>query len=129
MYPNDLHYTETHQWARVAGDVATVGITDYAQDQMGDLVYVELPEVGDEVNAGAPLGQVESVKAVSDVISPVSGEITEVNQALVDAPETVNREPYGDGWLAKIRMTDKSELDALLDSATYQEHLAKEQSP
>jgi glycine cleavage system H protein len=129
MYPNDLHYTETHQWARVAGDVATVGITDYAQDQMGDLVYVELPEVGDEVNAGAPLGQVESVKAVSDVISPVSGEITEVNQALVDTPETVNREPYGDGWLAKIRMTDKSELDALLDSAAYQEHLAKEQSP
>ena len=129
MYPIDLHYTETHQWARVAGDVATVGITDYAQDQMGDLVYVELPEVGDEVNAGAPLGQVESVKAVSDVISPVSGEITEVNQALVDTPETVNREPYGDGWLAKIRMTDKSELDALLDSAAYQEHLAKEQSP
>jgi len=129
MYPDDLHYTETHQWARVAGDVATVGITDYAQDQMGDLVYVELPEVGDEVNAGAPLGQVESVKAVSDVISPVSGEITEVNQALVDTPETVNREPYGDGWLAKIRMSDKSELDALLDSAAYQEHLAKEQSP
>jgi glycine cleavage system H protein len=129
MYPSDLYYTETHQWARVAGDVATVGITDYAQDQMGDLVYVELPEVGDEAAAGAPLGQVESVKAVSDVISPVSGEITEVNQALVDAPETVNRDPYGDGWLAKIRISDKSELDALLDSASYQEHLAKEQSP
>jgi glycine cleavage system H protein len=128
MYPDDLYYTETHQWARVAGDLATIGITDYAQDQMGDLVYVELPEVGDEVNAGAPLGQVESVKAVSDVVSPVSGEVTEVNQALVDAPETVNRDPYGDGWLAKIRVSDKSEVDALLDSAAYQEHLAKEQS-
>ena len=128
MYPDDLKYTDTHQWARIEGDIATIGITDYAQDQMGDLVYVELPEVGEEVNAGAPFGQVESVKAVSDVQSPVSGEITEINEALVDTPETANRAPYGEGWLIKVRMSDKSELDSLLDSAAYQELLAKEKS-
>jgi len=128
MYPDDLLYTETHQWARVEGDIATIGITDYAQDQMGDLVYVELPEVGVEVTAGEPAGQVESVKAVSDVQSPVSGEVTEANQALVDAPETVNRDPYGDGWMMKVRISDKSELNALLNSAAYQEFLAKEKS-
>jgi glycine cleavage system H protein len=128
MYPDDLLYTETHQWARVEGDIATIGITDYAQDQMGDLVYVELPEVGVEVVAGEAAGQVESVKAVSDVQSPVSGEVTEVNQALVDEPETVNRDPYGDGWMIKVRISDKSELASLLNSAAYQEHLAKEKS-
>jgi glycine cleavage system H protein len=128
MYPDDLKYTEGHQWTRPDGEAATIGITDYAQDQMGDLVYVELPEVGDEVTAGAPLGEVESVKAVSDVNSPVSGEVTEVNEALVDAPETVNKDCYGDGWLIKVKMSDLSELDALLDSAAYQAHLAKEQS-
>jgi glycine cleavage system H protein len=129
MYPDDLLYSESHQWARIEGDTATIGITDYAQDQMGDLVYVELPEVGDEVNAGAPLGQVESVKAVSDVVSPVSGEVIAINEALVDAPETVNKDPYGEGWLAKIRMSDQSETDALLSSAAYQEVLAKQQTP
>jgi glycine cleavage system H protein len=128
MYPDDLLYTETHQWARVEGDIATIGITDYAQDQMGDLVYVELPEVGVDVVAGEAAGQVESVKAVSDVQSPVSGEVTEVNQALVDEPETVNRDPYGDGWMIKVRISDKSELASLLNSAAYQEHLAKEKS-
>jgi len=128
MYPDDLLYTETHQWARVEGDIATIGITDYAQDQMGDLVYVELPEVGVEVTAGEPAGQVESVKAVSDVQSPVSGEVAEANQALVDAPETVNRDPYGDGWMMKVRISDKSELNALLNSTAYQEFLAKEKS-
>jgi glycine cleavage system H protein len=127
MYPDDLLYTESHQWARVTGDIAAIGITDYAQDQMGDLVYVELPEVGIEVNAGAAFGQVESVKAVTDVVSPVSGEVIEANEALVDAPETVNRDPYGEGWLIKVRMSDKSELAALLDSAAYQELLAREQ--
>jgi len=128
MYPDDLKYTESHQWARPDGEVATIGITDYAQDQMGDLVYVELPEVGDDVTTGAPFGQVESVKAVSDVNSPVSGEVTEVNEALVDAPEIVNKDCYGDGWLIKVKMSDPPELGALLDSAAYQEHLAKEQS-
>lgn len=128
MYPDDLKYTDNHQWARIEGDIATIGITDYAQDQMGDLVYVELPEVGEEVTAGAPFGQVESVKAVSDIQSPVSGEITEINEALVDTPETANRAPYGEGWLIKVRMSDKSELDSLLDSAAYQELLAKEKS-
>jgi len=127
MYPDDLLYTESHQWARVTGDIAAIGITDYAQDQMGDLVYVELPEVGIEVNAGAAFGQVESVKAVTDVVSPVSGEVIEANEALVDAPETVNRDPYGEGWLIKVRISDKSELAALLDSAAYQELLAREQ--
>jgi len=129
MYPDDLLYSETHQWARIEGDTATIGITYYAQDQMGDLVYVELPEVGDEVNAGAALGQVESVKAVSDVVSPVSGEVIEINEALVDAPETVNKDPYGEGWLAKIRLSDKSEADSLLNSAAYQEVLATQQAP
>ncbi|UCH33023.1 MAG: glycine cleavage system protein GcvH [Armatimonadota bacterium] len=128
MYPDDLVYTESHQWARIEGDIAIIGITDYAQDQMGDLVYVDLPEVGDEVNGGAPLGQVESVKAVSDVVSPVSGEVTAINEALVDEPETVNRDPYGDGWLVKVRMSDPTEAESLLDAAAYQAVLEKEQS-
>ena len=128
MYPDDLLYTETHQWARIAGEVATIGITDYAQEQMGDLVYIELPEVGEEVTSGAPCGQVESVKAVSDIVSPVSGSVIEVNEALVDAPETANREPYGDGWVVKVRMSDQSEAVSLLDSAAYQEFLSQQQS-
>ncbi|HUT73739.1 MAG TPA: glycine cleavage system protein GcvH [Armatimonadota bacterium] len=129
MYPGDLRYTSTHQWARIEGETATIGVTHYAQDQMGDLVYVELPEVGDDVTAGAPCGQVESVKAVSDVNSPVSGEVTEINEALVDAPETVNKDPYGEGWLFKVQLSDASEAEDLLDSAAYQAYLAKEQAP
>jgi glycine cleavage system H protein len=128
MYPGDLRYTSTHQWARIEGEIATIGITHYAQDQMGDLVYVELPEVGDDVTAGEPCGQVESVKAVSDVNSPVSGEVTEINEALVDEPETVNKDPYGEGWLIKVQLSDASEAEGLLDSAAYQAHLAEEQA-
>lgn len=127
MYPDDVVYTENHQWARIEGEVAAIGITHYAQDQMGDLVYVELPEAGDEVSAGAPFGQMESVKAVSDINSPVSGEVVEVNEALVDAPETVNKDPYGEGWLIKVRMSDPSEAESLLGAAAYQEVVAKEQ--
>jgi len=127
MYPDDVVYTESHQWARIEGAVAAIGITHYAQDQMGDLVYVELPEAGDEVSAGAPFGQMESVKAVSDINSPVSGEVVEVNEALVDAPETVNKDPYGEGWLIKVRMSDPSEAESLLGAAAYQEVVAKEQ--
>ncbi len=128
MYPDDLKYTESHQWARIEGEVATIGVTDYAQDQMGDLVYVELPEVGDDVTAGAPFGQMESVKAVSDVNSPVSGEVVEINEPLVDEPETVNREPYGAGWMIKVNISDPSEVGSLLDSAAYQSFLATQQS-
>lgn len=127
MYPEDLKYSETHQWVRVEGDIATVGMTDYAQEQMGDLVYLELPEVGAAVTAGESFGQVESVKAVNDITSPVSGEVTEVNSALLDAPETVNKSAYGDGWLIKVKLSDAGELASLLDNVAYEAHAAKQQ--
>ncbi len=117
--PDDLHYTKDHEWARVDGDVATVGITDYAQTQLGDIVYVELPQAGDEVTAHAPMGTVEAVKAVSDIMSPVSGEILEVNDDLASTPEKIKESPYGDGWMVKIKMSDAGELDALLKAADY----------
>ena len=117
--PEDLYYTKEHEWARPEGDIATVGITDYAQTQLGDIVYVELPQVGDKVAANTPFGTVEAVKAVSDIICPVSGEITEVNDELASAPEKIKESPYGDGWMVKIKMSDASELDALLKAADY----------
>ena len=134
MYPENFRYTKEHEWVQVDGEQGTVGITDHAQAELGDIVYVDFKlgrdalKVGDRLQQGQSFGSVESVKAVSDIYAPVSGEVTEVNQALVDAPETVNREPYGDGWLANIRMSEPSEVGSLLDSAAYQEHLAKEQS-
>ena len=124
MYPSNLKYSKTHQWARVEGNTATIGISDYAQDQMGDLVYVELPETGNEVSAGDVVGSIESVKAVSDLQAPVSGTITEVNEALPDNPEKMNESPYEDGWVAKIEISDASELDQLLDADAYQEFVA-----
>lgn len=118
--PQDLKYAKTHEWARQEGDTLTVGITDFAQDQLGDVVFVELPEAGDSVSAGDAVAVVESVKTASDIYAPVSGEITEVNDALEDSPETLNESPYENGWLFKLRPSDPSELDNLLDAKGYQ---------
>jgi glycine cleavage system H protein len=118
-YPNDLKYHAEHDWARVEGDTATLGITWYAQDSLGEIVHYEAPEAGATITKDTSYGEVESVKAVSDVIAPLSGEILEVNALLADTPETINDDPYGEGWLVKIRLADPSELDALLDADAY----------
>lgn len=118
-YPEDLLYHTEHDWARIDDDVATLGITWYAQDALGEVVFFDLPEVGRSVTKGEPYAEVESVKAVSDVIAPLSGEILEVNAALADAPETINEDAYGEGWLVKVRMTEPAERDGLLSQADY----------
>jgi glycine cleavage system H protein len=123
-YPDDLKYHAEHDWARIDGDEATLGITWYAQDQLGELVYFDPPQVGATVSAGQPYAEIESVKAVSDVVAPLSGTVTEVNEALSDSPETVNEDPYGDGWLVKITLTDAAEVDSLMDSSTYEGSLS-----
>jgi glycine cleavage system H protein len=123
-YPDDLKYHREHDWARLEGDEAVLGVTWFAQDALGELVHFEAPEVGATVTAGQSYGEVESVKAVSDVIAPLSGEVLEVNQAVVDAPETVNDDPYGRGWLLRIRMSDPGEVDSLLDLDAYKQVLA-----
>lgn len=120
-FPEELKYTEEHEWIAIEEDIATIGISDFAQSQLGDVVFVELPEVGDELEAGKPFGVVESVKAVSDVYSPLSGEVVEINEELPDAPETLNTSPYEDGWLIKLRLSNPEELDDLLDADSYQE--------
>jgi len=119
-FPEELKYTEEHEWVLPEGDLVSVGITDFAQDQLGDVVFVELPEVGETVDAGKAFGVVESVKAVSDIYAPISGEIVEVNTELPDAPETVNNSPYEDGWMIRIKPEDLSELDAMMDASAYQ---------
>jgi glycine cleavage system H protein len=124
-YPADLKYHREHDWARIEGDEATMGITWFAQDALGELVHFEAPSEGSSTTAGSSYGEVESVKAVSDVISPLSGEILEVNQKVVDAPETVNEDPYGEGWLVRIRLSDPAEVDGLLDVDAYKQHLAE----
>ena len=118
-YPEDLRYHPEHDWAKIDGDVATFGITWFAQDALGEVVFFDPPDVGSSVTAGESYAEVESVKAVSDVIAPLSGEVVEVNAALSDAPEKVNEDPYGDGWLVRIRLSDPSEVDQLLDAGTY----------
>jgi glycine cleavage system H protein len=118
-YPDDLLYHEEHDWARVDGDTAELGITWYAQDALGEVVFFDPPEVGSTVTAGDPSAEVESVKAVSDVIAPLSGEIIEVNGDLAGSPENINGDPYGSGWLVKIKLSDPSETDSLQDAATY----------
>ena len=123
-YPDDLKYHAEHDWARVDGDSATLGITWYAQDQLGEVVFFDPPEVGTQITKDSPYAEVESVKAVSDVIAPVSGEIVEVNEGLKDSPEQINDDSYGEGWLVKVKLSDPSELDALMDSAKYQESLS-----
>jgi glycine cleavage system H protein len=124
-YPDDLRYHPEHDWARVDGDEATLGITWFAQDSLGELVHYEAPEAGLTVTKDSSYGEVESVKAVSDIVAPLSGEVLEVNAKVVDAPETVNDDPYGEGWLIRIRMSDTSELDALLDADAYRAHVAE----
>lgn len=118
-YPKDLLYHPDHDWARIDGDLATLGITWYAQDSLGEVVFLDLPDVGAHVRQGESYAEVESVKAVSDVIAPLSGEVVEVNGALGDAPEKINEDPYGDGWMVKVRLSDPSERDGLLDADGY----------
>ena len=122
-YPDELRYHRDHDWARVEGDEATLGITWYAQDALGEIVHYEPPEEGSSVSRDESYGEVESVKAVSDLIAPLSGEVTAVNEALLDAPETINDDPYGAGWLIRIRVGDLSEVDTLLDAAAYRQLL------
>lgn len=117
--PDDVLYNESHEWVRIEGDVATVGITDHAQAALNDIVYVELPGAGDQLDTGEEFGVVESVKSVSDLYMPVSGEIVEVNEGLEDAPETINEDPYGEGWLIKIRMNDPAEASQLMSAEDY----------
>jgi glycine cleavage system H protein len=124
-YPDDLRYHREHDWARIDGDEAVLGITWFAQDALGELVHYEPPSEGDSITRDSSYGEVESVKAVSDVIAPLSGEVLEVNKKVVDEPETVNADPYGEGWLVRIRLTDPSEADSLLDVGDYKQVVAE----
>jgi glycine cleavage system H protein len=125
-YPEELKYHREHDWARIDGDEAVLGITWFAQDALGELVHFEAPTQGSQVAKDSSYGEIESVKAVSDVIAPLSGEVLEVNQSAADAPETINEDPYGAGWLIRIRLADPSEVDALLDAAAYKQVLAEQ---
>jgi glycine cleavage system H protein len=126
VYPKELKYDKEHEWIKVADDVAVIGISDFAQDQLGEVVYVDLPAVGDEIVAGENFGEIESVKSVSELISPVSGEVIEVNDALSDTPETVNEDPYGDGWMIKIKMGDPAQVDDLMSADEYEAFVVEE---
>lgn len=126
--PEDLNYTKDHEWVRVKGDQATVGITDHAQNQLGDVVYVELPKVGDRFEVAEPFGSVESVKAVSEIYMPLSGSVVEVNESLNDSPEQVNEDPYGDGWMIVLKMENTSQVDGLLSAAEYEDYIKEEAS-
>lgn len=126
MYPENFRYTKEHEWVLADGDAGTIGITDHAQQELGDIVYVDLPKVGTRVEAGKSLGSVESVKAVSDIYSPVSGEITEINESLADAPEKLNSDPHGAAWLVKIRLSTPGEIQNLMSSADYQSYVGAE---
>ena len=119
-YPDDLKYHPEHDWARIEGDSATFGVTWYAQDALGEVVFFDPPEVGSELSKDQPYTEVESVKAVSDVFAPMSGEVTAVNDALADKPETINEDPYGEGWLVKVKLSDASESESLMDAAAYE---------
>ncbi|MFQ5670228.1 MAG: glycine cleavage system protein GcvH [Acidobacteriota bacterium] len=127
MIPEDLKYTREHEWIKLEGEMATVGITEHAQKEMGDLVYVELPAKGDQVETGKPMGTVESVKAVSEVFAPVSGEVVEVNSLLLDQPEKINEDPHGAGWMARIKLAGKVDSSALMSAAEYRSFLEGEQ--
>jgi glycine cleavage system H protein len=119
--PEDLHYSKDHEWVRVEGDSVVIGITDYAQDSLGDVVYVELPKTGEPFSANESFGSVESVKAVSEVFTPVAGEVVKINETLADEPEKVNTDPYGDGWMIRVRMSNPGEVDSLLTAAEYED--------
>ena len=125
-FPKDLKYTEEHEWVLVEDDIVTIGVTDFAQDQLGDIVFVELPEVGDTLEEGDTFGVIESVKAVSDVYAPVSGEVVAINEALPDEPEALNNSPYDEGWMIKMKLTDSGALADLMDVAAYQAFVEKD---
>lgn len=124
--PEVLKYTKEHEWARVEDDIVIIGITDYAQDALGEIIYIELPSEGDEVTKGETFGAVESTKSVSDLYAPISGEVVEVNEALLDSPEAINEDPYGEGWMVKVKPYDPSELEDLMDSDEYTEFIEKQ---
>ncbi len=126
LIPPDLRYTKEHEWIRAEDGVGTVGITDYAQDQLGDIVYLDLPETGKQLSQLAVFGEIESVKAVSELYSPVTGEVIEANQALADKPELINESPYGDGWIMRVRLADESEVDKLLTAGQYSHYIEQE---
>jgi glycine cleavage system H protein len=126
MYPDNLKYHKEHTWVKVSGRKATVGITDYAQDALGDIVYIDLPEIEASVEANAEMSEIESTKATSSVVAPVSGTIIEINEKLTDSPEIINEEPYGKGWIAIIEMEDETELDDLLDAEDYERYIEEE---
>jgi glycine cleavage system H protein len=125
--PDDLHYTQSHEWVRIDGDVGTIGITDHAQKELGEIVYLELPEVGHGYNADEEFGTVESVKAVSELYIPISGEIIEVNKAAIDEPGIVNDDPFGDGWLVKVKLTTDEEVKSLMSAEQYAEYVQAEE--
>ncbi|MGA2846891.1 MAG: glycine cleavage system protein GcvH [Candidatus Acidiferrales bacterium] len=124
MYPKDYRYTKEHEWVKVDGSNGTIGITDYAQHELGDVVFVEMPKVGTQLKPRQSFGTIESVKAVSEIFSPVSGEVTETNPALADSPELINKDPHGAAWLIKVRLADPKEADGLMDAAAYESYIA-----
>jgi len=126
VYPADLKYDREHEWVRVEGEIAVIGISHFAQDQLGEVVYVDLPSAGDELAAGETFGEIESVKSVSELFSPVSGEVVEVNDDLDAAPETINTDPYGAGWMIKVKMADASQLDSMMAADEYESFIANE---
>jgi glycine cleavage system H protein len=126
MYPADYRYTKDHEWIKLEGDIGTIGITDYAQQELGDVVFVDLPKVRAKISAGKSLGSVESVKAVSEIYSPVSGEVTETNPLLIDAPEKINTDPHNTAWLIKLKLADPKEVAALMDATAYQAYIAEQ---
>jgi glycine cleavage system H protein len=126
MYPSDLKYDKEHEWVRVEGDVAVIGISHFAQHQLGEVVYVDLPSEGDSVSAGEAFGEIESVKSVSELYSPADGEIVKVNSALSDSPETVNEDPYGGGWMIQVKLADAAQLDGLLSAEEYEAFVSEE---
>ena len=126
MYPANFRYTKEHEWVAVEGGVGTIGITDHAQQELGDVVYVDLPKPGDKVEAGKTFGSVESVKAVSDIFAPVSGEVAEINEGLKDSPEKLNQDPHGSAWLIKVRLSDPAEFDKLMAAADYEAYVGAE---
>ncbi len=125
MYPVDFRYTKDHEWIKVEGSIGTIGITDYAQHELGDVVFVELPKVGAQLEAGKSFGSVESVKAVSDLFTPVTGEVAEINSALSDTPEKINQDPHGAAWLIKVKLTDPKQVNLLMDAKAYEAYIAE----
>ncbi|HEX2914996.1 MAG TPA: glycine cleavage system protein GcvH [Chloroflexia bacterium] len=125
QFPDDLKYSKEHEWVRMEGDIATIGISEFAQDELGDIVYVEQPKVGSQLSQNSQFGVVESVKTVSDLYSPVSGEVTEVNEDVASTPESINKDPYGAGWIIKVKVSDTAELDNLLSADDYKQMIGK----